>query len=416
MLTSNLQPGGSGAGASFWQATAEVPFVADALPGEIDTVVIGGGLLGGCTAYWLARNGVRVALIERNGPAAGASGRNGGFIGVGTAEDYPSAIKRIGHADARAIWELTIQSQVLLRQVLADEMLDCEYREPGHLNLALGEEQFEHHASVSAALHADGFTRELLDRQQTQALINTPLGPEITGALLNPVGGLLHSARLIQGLIGSARRHGALACIATVHRLTAHDGGVQVETSNGRIFAKSVVVAANAWTDEIVPALRGIITPVRGQVLSYASMDRVFTTGMGAAVTPTGEYWHQVPDGSIVLGGCRASAPGGEVGERTLELHQTVQTAIEGVFPQLFPQLSRLNVERRWAGLMAFTSDYLPVADVVPGIPGAWVVGGFCGHGMPFGMRLGQLLAQAASSGITPAELAPLRLNRPTLG
>ena len=73
---------------------------------------------------------------------------------------------------------------------------------------------------------------------------------------------------------------------------------------------------------------------------------------------------------------------------------------IEQVLPQLFPALhsahgeGALRVARRWAGLMAFTADYLPIADRVPGLPNAWVVGGFCGHGMPFGMRLGQLLAQ----------------------
>jgi glycine/D-amino acid oxidase-like deaminating enzyme len=74
-----------------------------------------------------------------------------------------------------------------------------------------------------------------------------------------------------------------------------------------------------------------------------------------------------------------------------------------------------LHVARRWAGLMAFTSDGMPIADRAPGLPGVWIVGGFCGHGMPFGMRLGQLLAEAAVSGAKPEALAPFRLDRPTL-
>jgi len=72
-------------------------------------------------------------------------------------------------------------------------------------------------------------------------------------------------------------------------------------------------------------------------------------------------------------------------------------------------------VARRWAGLMAFTADYLPVAGAAPGLPGVWVTGGYCGHGMPYGSRVGQLLAEAAMTGTTPAPLAPLRLDRPTL-
>jgi glycine/D-amino acid oxidase-like deaminating enzyme len=64
---------------------------------------------------------------------------------------------------------------------------------------------------------------------------------------------------------------------------------------------------------------------------------------------------------------------------------------------------------------MAFTRDHTPIADCIPGIPHAWFVGGFSGHGMPFGMRVGQLLAEAATNGNTPAELHALRLDRPTL-
>ena len=93
-----------------------------------------------------------------------------------------------------------------------------------------------------------------------------------------------------------------------------------------------------------------------------------------------------------------------------------VTDRIEQVLPRLFPELTHLTVERRWAGLMAFTSDYVPVADAAPEMPGVWVGGGFCGHGMPFGPRLGQLLAEAATSGSTPEALAPLRIDRPTLG
>ena len=69
---------------------------------------------------------------------------------------------------------------------------------------------------------------------------------------------------------------------------------------------RGVAVAVNAWTDQLVPALSGVVTPVRGQILSYAPAPLVFRAGMGAGVTPTGEYGFygirnviQHPDGSI---------------------------------------------------------------------------------------------------------------------
>src|SRR5258708_38431662 len=65
---------------SYWQRTVpDFPLSTD-LPSAVDTAVIGGGLLGASTCYWLAKAGVRVALLERTAIAAGATGRNGGVF------------------------------------------------------------------------------------------------------------------------------------------------------------------------------------------------------------------------------------------------------------------------------------------------------------------------------------------------
>lgn len=409
---------------SYWQ-TAIAPLATGqpALPATADIAVIGGGLLGVSTAYWLARAGASVVLLEAHTLAAGATGHNGGFMVAGTAESYPQAIERHGHAAAHAVWSLTLESRALLRQTLAEEAIDCDYREPGLLHLALGAEQHARLAQTVAALHADGFAAELLDRDQAQGLIGTALGPKISGGLFAPEDGLLHPARLVLGLADAARRHGARIYEgAPVLHIESGGVGLRLQTARGDMQACAAVVAVNAWSDQLIPALRGVITPVRGQVLAYAPMPPLFRCGMGAAITPTGEYWQQALDGTIVLGGCRAVAPGGDVGVYAAEPTPEVQAALEDVLPQLFPALRgedggvAAQVERRWTGLMAFTADRLPIADRAPGLAGAWVVGGFSGHGMPFGLRLGQLLAEAATGDTAPAGLAPLRLGRPTLG
>jgi gamma-glutamylputrescine oxidase len=407
---------------SYWQTTMARPAPdAPELPAAADVAVIGGGLLGVSTAYWLARAGASTVLFEARSLAAGATGRNGGFMTAGTAESYPQAINRHGHATAHAIWSLTLESRALLHQVLADESIDCDYRQPGALHLALGAEQYDQLAQTVAARRADTFPAELLDRDQVQALVGTPLGPEISGGLFTPENGLLHPARLVLGLAEAARRHGArIYTGAPMLQLETGGAGVQMRTARGDLRARAVVVAVNAWSDRLIPALAGVITPVRGQVLAYAPLPPLFRCGMGAAVTPTGEYWQQALDGTIVLGGCRAAAPGADVGVRATTTTPEVQAALEQVFPRLFPALhgahggGALQVARRWAGLMAFTADGLPIADRAPGLPGVWVVGGFCGHGMPFGLRLGQLLTEAATSGTAPASLAPFRLDRAT--
>lgn len=400
---------------SYWQATAPAPVLPHDLPATANVVMVGGGFFGATTAYFLARAGAAPLLVERAAPADGATGRNGGFHVVGTAEGYADAVARLGRDAARAIMQITLDSRALLRQALAEEPIACDYREPGHLTLALGEAQYTDLQRQVAALHADGFAAELLDRQQAQALIRTPLSEEITGALYGPENALLHSARLVYGLIAAAQRHGARVAIARVERLVPHNGHVRVMTNCGVVEAGAVVVTVNAWTRDLIPALRDVITPVRGQALAYAPIPRVFEQGIGASVTPTGEYWHQTPDGAIVIGGCRACAPGRDVGVTETVPTPEVMAAIEQILPRLFPKIGYLEVTRRWAGLMAFTADYVPVADAAPEMPGVWVAGGFCGHGMPFGMRFGQLLAEAALTGATPAALAPFRVSRPTL-
>jgi glycine/D-amino acid oxidase-like deaminating enzyme len=264
-------------------------------------------------------------------------------------------------------------------------------------------------------MREDGILAEALDRRGVQALIKTPLGPEITGGAYSAGGGQLHSARYLAGVAAAAQRHGATLCQAAVTALVPDGDGTRVETSAGSIKASRVIVAINAWSDELVPGVAGVVVPVRGQILSYAPEQRVFTTGVGASVTPTGEYWQQTPDGAIVIGGCRADAPGADVGVREMVPTADVIAKIEAVLPRLFPHLAGLQVAERWAGLMAFTSDYLPVADSAPDLPGVWVTGGFSGHGMPYGPRVGQLLAEAALTNQTPDALAPLRLDRPSL-
>jgi gamma-glutamylputrescine oxidase len=299
---------------SYWQATAPAPVMSTDLPATAQIVVVGGGFFGAATAYFLARAGAAPLVIEQVAPAYGATGRNGGFHVVGTAEGYADAVVRLGRDTARAVMQITLDSRALLRQVIAEEQIACDYRETGHLSLALGDAQYADLRRHVAALHADGFAAELLDRHQTQELIDTPLSDEITGALYGADNALLHSARLVYGLIAAAQRHGAHVAIARVERLASQHGCVRVMTNRGVLEAGSVVVTVNAWTRDLIPALHETMMPVRGQALAYAPIRRVFRAGVGAAVTPTGEYWHQTPEGAIVIGGCRACAPGRDVG------------------------------------------------------------------------------------------------------
>jgi glycine/D-amino acid oxidase-like deaminating enzyme len=255
----------------------------------------------------------------------------------------------------------------------------------------------------------------MLDRTHLQAFIDTSLGEEILGGRFCPEDGLLYPLKLVHGLLRAAQRYGASIARARVVQLLSAKETVTLETTAGSLSAKKVLVATNAWIGELLPAFARLVVPVRGQMLSYAPVPSVFTTGMAASLSSTGDYWQQRPDGTILLGGCRTAAENSDEGMTESIPSQEVQTALEHVLPRLFPHLNTLQVQQRWAGIMAFTPDLLPIADQAPDLPGCWGVGGFCGHGMPFGIRVSQLLAEAMLNETSPADLAIFRLARSTL-
>lgn len=400
---------------SYWQHTAPNFLLATDLPQSVDVVVIGGGLLGAATCYWLARAGTRVALLERTALAAGATGRNGGFVRIGSAGSYVEAKERLGAETARAVMQITTENRALLRQVLPEEAIACAYREPGSLRLALIEDQAVRFRREIAELQADGYDALWLDRAQTQELIQTPLGEEIVGARFRPAQGLVHSALLVQGLGAAAMRYGAALYQAEVLEVSSKQEGVLVQTTQGTLMAQQVVMAINAWTAQLLPELAPLLVPVLEQMLAYEPLPPLFTVGVGVDAVD-GEYLQQTPDGSLLVGGCGVLAPNAGVGVWEPQPLPVVQEALELIVPRLFPQLSsEMRVAARWAGLMGCVNDAHPIVDVAPGLPGVFFVGGFSGHGMPFGLRLGQLLAESVTSGVLATELRPFRLDRPSL-
>jgi len=405
---------------SYWQETARrtttsAPILSTDLPPSIDVAIIGGGILGASIGYYLARIGIKAAILERTALAYGATGRNGGFVSIGTAEPYAAAILRLGHETARAVLTVTIDNQVLLRNILAEEEIACDYAEPGRLSLALNEDQLHNLKQDTAAFQTEGIAANILNREEVQALIKTPLGEEIVGGKFIPGQGVVHPLRLVQCLVEAAQRRGMQVYLATVQQLISDGTSILIHTSHRILRAGTVIVTTNAWTGDILPQISQLITPVLGQVLAFAPTSPVFPIPISASITPTGEYWQQRSDGTIILGGCRADAPNHDIGILPNQPTPEVQSALEQIFPRLFPQFKGLQIKQRWAGPMAFTRDYIPIIDRLPNSPHIWVAAGFSGHGMPFGLRLGQLFSQALTNNQWPGELEPFKIDRATL-
>lgn len=298
---------------SYWQRTAPTVPLSTEVPRSVDVAVIGGGLMGVATSYWLARAGIPVALLEREAIGWGATGRNGGFVDTGSAGIYLETIRHLGYEVAHTVMTDTLINQELLRQVLEEEALECQYREPGTIQLALTDAQEDLLRTEAATFQADGFSADFLDHEAIQALIKTKLSLEIRGGCFKPRQGLIHSAGFVRGLAQAALRRGARAYQAEVRALAPDGQHLRLQTSQGIIHAGTVVVAVNAWIGQLLPELADLIVPFREQMLAYAPLPPVFSHGMLVHAT-AGEYFQQTPNGTILIGGCNTVAPRGDRG------------------------------------------------------------------------------------------------------
>ncbi|MEE2751792.1 MAG: FAD-binding oxidoreductase [Myxococcota bacterium] len=373
---------------------------------ECDIVVIGGGLCGTSAALHLAEMGVRVVLLEGRHLAESASGRNAGFILQGTAERYSRAVSLMGRERARKIHAWTVENHERMAACIRQHEIDCAYQKRGSLQLAGSKEEEVELLESAALLNEDGFAaNERAGKDLPFALQNA--GFEIGVHL--PGDGELDPARLVRGIARAAATQGAsIHEQSRVVDLDASEvGDVRVRTSDGEIRAAVAVVATNARAGELLPWFSDKVDPVRGQMLATEPCPPLFDCPIYA--NHGYDYWRQDEKGCVVLGGWRNLDPQAEVGHQEV-VNMDIQSHMEEF-------LTRVGVDapitHRWAGIMGFSRDGLPLVGPAPGAAGAVVGTGFTGHGYGFAFLAGAALAQVAVEGTHPfcTDLDPRRLS-----
>ena len=121
------------------------------------------------------------------------------------------------------------------------------------------------------------------------------------------------------------------------------------------------------------------------------------------------DYWQQLPDGRVVLGGFRDFSILTEMTDDETTTDQ-IQQALDAFLEDLLGELPEIT--HRWAGIFGLTQDLLPLVGPVPGHDGVWVAAGYSGHGNVFGLLCGELVASAIQGGHDPLLdlFAPARL------
>ncbi len=352
--------------------------------GRAEVSVIGGGVTGCSCALTLAERGVRVRLHEAGEVAGGASGRNGGFALRGAAVPYDEARHRLGDERAGLVMELTERSLDRMAALAGDA-----FRRVGSLRLAFDDDERDALGREHDALREHGFAVEWVDR------LALPLERIYRGAILHPPDGALQPARWVRRLAAHAANAGA--DIRESEPVTVE--GLDADT---------VVVAGDGFIPSLLPELP--VRATRGQVLATEPLreqlyDRPHYARAGY------DYWHQLPDGRLVLGGKRDVALEAEETD-VVETTAAVQAGLDAFLLELVGD--RPNVTDRWAGIWGTTPDLLPLVGRVSGRDNVWVAGGYSGHGNALGLACGDLVARAILGEHLP-ELEIFDPGRPSL-
>lgn len=342
-----------------------------------DVCVVGLGGSGLAAVDELIGRGASVVGIDAGPVGGGAAGRNGGFLLAGLAEPYHRGVAALGRSRAAGLHALTLAEMDRMAAATPDAV-----RRVGSLRVEDDGTGLADCALQAAALRADGFAVEEYD------------GVEGRG-LLFPDDGAVQPLRRCRSLALQALARGA-----TLHEhspaLDVQPG--RVTTPGGVVTCGAVVVAVDGRLEEVLPELSGTVRTVRLQMLATAP-DPAIRVPRPVYLRGGHEYWQQLPDGRMAVGGFRDL---GGAAEETTDVApaEPVQSALEHLLRTRIG--STAAVTHRWAASVGYTDSGLPWLGEVR--ERVWAAGGYCGTGNVVGGLCGRAAAARALGGEHPAQ------------
>lgn len=367
---------------SYWQDDGRG---ADEL--RVDILVVGGGIAGWSTAYWLRDQGLEIAVVDSGDICAGASGRNAGFVTCGSVEHYSRQVDKHGAEMARGLWRLSEDNLRLIRSEIIDGAgHDCEFVQRGTYSLAGTDVELAELLRCAELMEAEGIGVSVVD----EAHIAEHLGARgFSGGVMYHDDGEVHPVKLVRAI---ASESGATFYPHhEVFDLREDGDDVIVHTRQRRFRAGSVVLATNGYSHLLHPWFSDKIYPTRGQVIVTEPVAPFMAAPCYANFVL--DYFRQTADGHVLIGGFRQLAKETETGTADVP-NEEIHAALEAFLARHFAALEGVNLRYRWAGIMGFSQDGMPMVGSLPSLPSVYFVGGFTAHGIGMAFRVGQLLAR----------------------
>jgi len=391
-------------GHSWFAATmAEAP-VRPALTFDLDAdvCVIGGGLAGLTVAREIARSGWSVVVLEARRVAAGASGRNMGFVLPGFGADAEALIGRVGFGRARDLWAL---SQAGLDYV----------RAAAHENGVAGTDFVNGWLQVSKIDDGDAFLERLrrlgdlgceIEGWPTGRVRSVLRSERYFHAIHYPQAITIHPLNYALALAAAAEREGVRIFEGTP-ALSIDPAGVRkrVVTAAARLRANHVVLCGNAQLGGLMPRIAATLVPVTSYVITTAPLGAPLSAAVGfrggVSDSEGADNHYRIVGGDRLMLSGRATTWARQA--------RYYVRALKADIRRTYPQLGNVAVDYAWAGTLGRTVHRMPqIGELGPGV---WLASGFGGHGLNTTAMAGNMIARAIIDGdetwrqFTPFEL-----------
>jgi sarcosine oxidase subunit beta len=364
-----------------------------------EVIVIGAGVIGGATAYYLAKRGLSVIVLEKGESVGdGGSSRNGG--GVRQSGRNPAELP-LAMYGVKNLWP-----------GLSDELgTDIEYYQEGNLRLGKTEAHLDILRGLTKNGNAGGLDMRVIDDKEARSICPY-LSEEVVGASWCPTDGHANPLLVTLAFYSAARKLGVrFVTGAEVLGLRKAQGRVRrVVTSEGVYEAERIVCAAGYGSNKILESvgLRVPMNPLLMECLVTEESPPLFYQMLGTAMADF--YGHQSKHGSFVFGGAHGFEPYAS-GEATRSTAISASSTCRGIIGY-FPLLKELKIVRTWAGWLDDCADHIPVIDNPEETPGLTVGCAFSGHGFGISPVVGMLLAQLAAGEKTALDVGAFRYDR----
>ena len=354
---------------------------------ETDVCVIGAGYTGLSTALFLAEHGFRVTILEAAKVGFGASGRNGGQI----VNSYSRDIDVIEHSTsalaARLIGEMAFEGSQIIRERIQRYQIRCDLKDGG-VFAAFTAKQMHHLEAQKRLWERYGNTQlELLDRPAIQKVVATE---NYMGGLLDHSGGHIHPLNLALGEAAALESLGGVIHEQSPVVRIERGSNPVAYTNLGRVRAKFIVAAGNAYLGNLLPELAAKSMPCGSQVIATEPLGE----DLARSLLPQDycvedcnyllDYYRLSGDRRLIYGG------GVVYGARD---PADIASIIRPKMLKTFPQLKNVKIDFTWTGNFLLTLSRLPQVGRLG--DNIYYSQGCSGHGVTYTHLAGKLLAEA---------------------